>query len=106
MKKPRGIHHYRLNGYNPREVAFAKTWEEEHQRTDLLQQLMRRPPRANEVPDWHGGVGPPQVTVYDTSKRDIEIATTVIQWMGSNVGMSFLQKSLRKCGYIVIKKDA
>jgi len=27
------------------------------------------------------------------------VAATVIQWLGSNVGMSFLEESLGSCGY-------
>lgn len=38
------------------------------------------------------------------TNRDRVIAATVIQWLGSNVGFSFLQKALNMCGYKIVKK--
>jgi hypothetical protein len=39
------------------------------------------------------------------TERDRNIAATLIQWLGSNVGMAFLHESLRRCGYDVAKRD-
>lgn len=32
------------------------------------------------------------------------VVATVIQWLGSNVGFSFLQNCLEKCGYDLVKR--
>ncbi len=40
------------------------------------------------------------------TKRDRYIAATVIQWLGTNVGFSFLQECLEHAGYKVIPKNS
>lgn len=66
-----GKHASRLkqNQNNSREAAFAEEWLREQEEGHLLASLM------NE-----------QIT-----ERDAMVAATVIQWLGSNVGMSFLE---------------
>ena len=39
------------------------------------------------------------------TKRERMIVATVVQWLGSNCGFCFLQKTLRKCGYRIVKED-
>lgn len=41
---------------------------------------------------------------YEVTQRDAEIVATVIQWLGSNCGMSFLQAALQKCGLRIEKE--
>lgn len=36
------------------------------------------------------------------SKQDALVAATVAQWLGSNAGMSFLQRALRKAGLQIV----
>jgi hypothetical protein len=55
---------------NPREVTFAKLWNEENE-SSLLSKLI------------------PEMT-----QRDATVAATVVQWLGSNVGMSFLRNAV------------
>lgn len=31
------------------------------------------------------------------------MAATVVQWLGSNIGMSFLEESLERCGYKIVE---
>lgn len=62
---------------NPREVTFAQLWKEENnanERRFLLQLLLQD----------------------ELTQRDAEVAATVIQWLGSNVGMSFLTEACRR----------
>ena len=54
---------------NDREISYAKAWEVENKMSGTLQHLI------------------PQC-----SERDAQVAATVIQWLGSNVGNSFLNK--------------
>lgn len=58
---------------NPREVAFAKAWNKENKYYSITDNLI---PHATE--------------------RDAQVAATIIQWLGSNVGMSFLRDVARK----------
>lgn len=75
VKKPHvGMHAYRLkvNAGNPMEVAFSKQWSQEQEQGHVLAHLIGK----------------------DFSDRDAEVAATVIQWLGSNVGMSFLEEAI------------
>ncbi len=70
---------------NPREVAFAKLWQEENETRQLaaaaygctLEILIDRPITQENATD----------------------AATLIQWLGSNVGFCFLNEALKKAGY-------
>lgn len=88
MNHVKGVHADRLkNGpWEDRERAFAEAWAEEYQPSvnrDLLAQLVNHPNYASDV--------------YPT-ERDRVVAATVIQWLGSNVGMGFLDSALRRVG--------
>lgn len=41
----------------------------------------------------------------EITKRERMIVATVIQWLGSNIGMEFLSSTLKKCGYEIVKKQ-
>ncbi len=76
-----GNSNFRLNDDNPREVSFARAWHYANARyTHTLEYLLGKP---NE-----------QAVVSD---RDRMVAATVIQWLGSNVGMSFLEDVIQSC---------
>ena len=53
---------------NPREVVFAKAWQHENEISGTLAAL-----------------------IPDCQPRDAQVAATVIQWLGSNVGTCFLR---------------
>lgn len=82
IKKPKllaphiGLSPYRLGpkADNPREVAFAEQWSKEQEQGNVLRHLIGR----------------------DFSDRDAEVAATVIQWLGSNVGMSFIEEAAKR----------
>lgn len=41
----------------------------------------------------------------EPSDHDQMIAHTMIQWLGTNVGMDFVRKSLETAGYEIVKKE-
>ena len=67
-----GIHEHRLAD-NPLEAKFAKRWRENCERGQLEQIL----------------------SVTTVSDRDETVAATVIQWLGSPVGLSFVKAVLK-----------
>jgi len=61
--------------HSERETAFAKAWKHENTvpgKTQLLMQL-----------------------IPDATERDAQVAATIIQWLGTNVGMCFLHDVVR-----------
>jgi len=90
---------------NPREKAFAEEWEKECKRDacigyglGLLQDLFMHVPRQ-----YWGSSRFHAKPLMIINQRDALIVATVIQWLGSNVGMSFLHNALKKCGYRIEK---
>lgn len=63
---------------NPREVAFAEAWTKANHRLGV------QPPLVHLLP--HGGSNEAQVAV-----------ATAMQWLGSNVGMGFLDEVIQSC---------
>lgn len=75
--------------HNPREKAFHDEWFDENE------------PR----PGLNGGHGILSALIERKEINHIltpverNIVATVIQWLGSNIGMSFLERALKRCGY-------
>lgn len=65
-----------------REKAFAAKWEHE-----------------NPMPGQFGHQPFLNALVPDCTQRDAQVAATVIQWLGSEVGFNFLQEALEVAGY-------
>ena len=97
--KNRGLHQYRFKD-NPEERRFAEAWEAENVRpnniTTMLNQML--------------GDGTMEGTHYSTP-REVEVAATVIQWLGSQCGQFFLKElgyskatSLGEAGLALLKK--
>lgn len=63
--------------YNKREKAFAEQWEHENKMFRILENLTLSHP-------------------FTPADRDAEVAATVIQWLGSNVGMAFLSSVMKR----------
>ena len=115
MKRHRGIHANRLREAcnNPREFAFAKQWEAE-QTYKILECLFEVPatkdtPSATRV--FSRAMANPDQWIClplgdSPSDRDCRLAATLMQWLGSNVGMAFLQDALKRCGYKIEKSDS
>ena len=95
-----GLHAKRVNEHNPREAAFAEAWAE-HDRLHLLENLLivNCDPETPGAQARFGGVGGHFVEpVGRATDRDRVIVATVIQWLGSNIGISFLEEALGKFG--------
>lgn len=98
-----------------REKAFADEWERECQRRPginygqgLLQDLMAVP--DNHAPSWvrerpglffMGGMR----FAFKITPREATIAATVVQWFGTNCGWGFLETVVRKCGYLLVRRE-
>lgn len=70
-----------------REKALAAKWEIE-----------------NPVPGQFGPQPILNALVPDCTQRDAEVAATVIQWLGSEVGFNFLQEALEPLGYEITER--
>jgi hypothetical protein len=83
----RSTHRYKDN---PMEKAFAAAWQKENDTS--------RPGKKYSLMEYlfaENGeeCGSPRA---DLSKRDWEVANTVIQWLGSPVGQAFLRDVLKR----------
>jgi DNA-binding transcriptional LysR family regulator len=90
MNKHVGRHAHRL-AREPREAAFAEEW---------AQQNTLVPLRASTLAyllsdDDHFVPEPTQAQATD--------AATVIQWLGSPVGWSFLENAVKRAGYRLVE---
>lgn len=70
-----------------REKALAAAWEAE-----------------NPAPGSLGHQPILNALVPDCTQRDAQVAATVVQWLGSDVGFDFLQEALGKCGYEIAER--
>lgn len=103
MEIPNGIHERRLseNCTNPREVAWNEAWKAEHQYHDTLSQLFVVPCEKGAPDSWEsfgflGGIFHRPLGVV--TERDRIVAATVLQWLGSNVGMCLVADALKRAG--------
>ena len=93
MPMNRGLHYRRVK-YNPREKALADHWERECKAQagfnfghGIAQDLMCVPNKQGKFYMKH-----------KLSAKDRMLMATVIQWLGSNCGICFLQDALKSCG--------
>lgn len=89
------------NKFNDIEKAFSEQWHEDNiikrhmnQGHGLLQDLFIDRDKFNN-----------RIFHYIITRNDRTIVATVIQWLGTNVGMSFLTRALNRCGYNLVKKQ-
>lgn len=84
----------RKHGFNTSEEAFIKTWNQRSMRgthgrvhgLNLFELFRNKDLEKNLTVNW----------------RDRLVAATIIQWLGSNCGMSFLKAALSACGYAIV----
>lgn len=86
--------------HNDRELAFQQQWIKENRMerginmgNGILQDLFTFQRQRSNLKDIE----------LEISKRERMIVATVIQWLGTNCGWSFLELSLKKCGYKITK---
>jgi hypothetical protein len=81
-----GISHYRVRT-NPLEAEFDLRWRKEQEGRPMLAALLADQRTGDGMASWDW---------YDTpSERDFEVAASVVQWLGTNVGRCFLEEVLR-----------
>lgn len=85
------------------EKIFYQQWKKENipfpwlnQGQGILQNLFAISPQK-----WYHGYGWKLII----NKRDRYIVATVIQWLGTAVGWCWLEETLRKCGYRIVKME-
>lgn len=89
----RGFAHTRTLQTGPfsdtkREKALSDKWEEDN------------------PPPGQFGVQPVlNALVPDCTQRDAMVAATVVQWLGSQVGFSFLNEALASVGYEIVQRQ-
>lgn len=76
--KNKGLHQYRFEK-NPIEKKFATAWENQDKAHDTVRYLL-----SDEINK-----------LKEVTKRDREVAATVIQWLGSDCGQYFVRKILK-----------
>lgn len=67
-----------------RECAFAEEWHRENNPHSSLPDTLM----AN-LPDYE----------LPLSLRELRLVATMMQWLGSHVGFSYLTRALERCGY-------
>ncbi len=83
-------------------------------REKALSDLWKAENKPNPVVDFGTGILQGLFTKIDcmfphynlimkVTNRDRYIAATVIQWLGSNVGLAFLDRALRRAGFKVVR---
>lgn len=73
----KGLHAWRTaREGDEEERRFAKAWIDENS-------------KSHRLLDYLLGEG---VTPVDSGERDVEVAATVVQWLGSPVGRNFLEQ--------------
>lgn len=82
--------------HNELERAFAEAWQADNSNPAGTLNILL----GTETCPATGGTFPAYIT-----QRDATIAATVIQWLGTNGGKSFLQRVFAECGYRIIKED-
>lgn len=94
-----GVMLYRTKN-NPREKAFSEQWHEDNKiktymnyGNGLLQDLFVQVDKDTQR----------RRLIYEITKNDRAIVATVIQWLGTNIGFSFLESALLRCGYRITK---
>lgn len=110
FRAPKGAHVDRLTDrkFNNREISFFEQWQFENGFRDVAANLLQQSCKSDD-PDCVG-YHPGTVFGYKwapggaPTERDRMIMSTLIQWLGSNVGFAFIQSSLDKAGYTVVQK--
>lgn len=89
---------YERTEYSPLEKALADLWESENKKRrcvnygqGILQDLFGRshPTFGHRIPNF----------IHIITEKERWVVATVIQWLGSNCGQSFLNEAFRKAGF-------
>ncbi len=76
--------------FDPLEANLANEWFERMTNDpEMLNKILFDPSHPNRTP----------------TKREAQIAATIFQWLGTNVGHAFLTSALDKAGYKIVEKE-
>jgi hypothetical protein len=98
---PLGIHHRRLKT-DERERILFEAWRDSNKYSDILQGLLQQSCDKNdpEAAGSHWGTDYwYKRPIGRVTERDRIIAATVIQWLGSNIGMQIIDALYHKSEY-------
>lgn len=87
-----------------RELAFAQHWAQKQELQHILHLLMRETCEQEDEDCSGREFGNYYKYPLNTpDERDERMSQTLMQWLGTNVGFSFVCESLKQCGYEVIE---
>jgi len=92
-------HRLLSNGSNNYELEFSKKWQEWEQRESkyndgLLSLIMSVPCSRSDPANFRTSLAaqPMKHPIGEPTERDRQVAESVIQWLGTNVGQCFIQE--------------
>ena len=101
MKTINRGHCYNRTKTCQREKSFADNWESENEPLHyinnghgLLQDLFIERKGFTD-----------RTMIHEITEDERMVCATVVQWLGTNCGMSFLGRALNQCGYEIINKN-
>lgn len=96
------------------EARFQETWDAYNREkpavdfgNGMAQDLFIVPKQSADCfdgPNQDRSILGNNVLVYELTEREHRIIATIIQWLGTNVGFSFLRLCLERCGYEIVRK--
>jgi hypothetical protein len=91
------------------EAAYAEAWEKVNREDSWLAKLLRVPCKRGDqgaTPEYGIVNANTRRALEDgMTHRDAAVASTVIQWLGSNVGQDFVKDVLASQGYQVLRRE-
>jgi hypothetical protein len=125
LDQNRGVGHERVNynfmdgRVNP-ELVFQQEWDKRNRNIPGLNDSIGTAQRLMIVPEpmadsfkgpqrddmeRYFNINQKEICIYNLTLREQKIIATIIQWLGTNVGFSFLTECLDKCGYHIVRKE-
>lgn len=73
-------------------------WDDDNESFQILKHLFYTTCHDDEA-EFHDTLGAPRMRpIGPPTERDWIVAVTIIQWLGSNVGMCFVDNALKRVG--------
>lgn len=84
---------------------MSEEWDKENEHYSILQSLMRVYVRDRKTHQFvQGWNGRRERYAFKIGRSEATIVATVMQWIGTNVGFSFIRRCLERSGYRVIER--
>lgn len=91
----------RVPGWVNKERVFSRKWIKENRPASYLNggigtlRWLLAPEADHRFP----------LTIPEVTQAEATAAASVVQWLGSNCGWSFMEECIRKCGYRITPKE-